>query len=121
MISLNAKNLESVLLAETHVAVVFSCRTLTRSVKVSCRTLQIAEPKALNLEKDYLAEPWNVGSFRVGLKIASSVPRLVSKRCSLGMNRAIHMVCVVHFEALDDRQITHLTCVCLKNICYMTF
>ena len=26
---------------------------------VSCRTLQIAEPKARNLEKDYLAEPWN--------------------------------------------------------------
>ena len=31
---------------------------------VSCRTLQIAEPRALNLEKDYLAEPWNAGSFR---------------------------------------------------------
>ena len=24
----------------------------------------IAEPKALKLEKDHLAEPWNVGSFR---------------------------------------------------------
>ena len=35
---------------------------LTPSAKVSCRTLQIAEPKALNLEKDYLAEPWNAGS-----------------------------------------------------------
>ena len=43
----------------------FSCRTLTRSAIVSCRTLQIAEPKALNLEKDYLAEPWNSGSFRI--------------------------------------------------------
>ena len=47
MISLDAKNLESVLLTELHVAV------------------QIAEPKALNLEKDYLAGPWNVGSFRI--------------------------------------------------------
>ena len=63
MISLDAKNLESELLAEPHVAVMFSCRTLTRSAKVSCRTLQIAEPKALNSEKDYLAEPWNAGSF----------------------------------------------------------
>ena len=63
MVSLHAKDLESALLAEPHVAVMFSCRTLTRSAKVSCRTLQIAEPKALNLEKDYLAEPWNVGSF----------------------------------------------------------
>ena len=43
----------------------FSYRTLTRSAKVSCRTLQIAEPKALNLEKGYLAEPWNARSFRV--------------------------------------------------------
>ena len=58
MISLNAKNLESVLLAQHHVAVMFSCRTLTRSEKVCCRTLQVAERKALNLEKDYLAEPW---------------------------------------------------------------
>ena len=65
MISLNAENLESALLAEPHVAVMFSCRTLTRSVKVSCRTLQIAEPKALNLEKDYLVEPWNAGSVRI--------------------------------------------------------
>ena len=64
MISPNAKNLESALLAEPHVAVMFPCRTLTRSAKVSCRTLQIAEPKALNLEKDYLAEPWNAVSFR---------------------------------------------------------
>ena len=54
MISLHTKNLESALLAEPHVAVMFSCRTL-----------QIAEPKALNLEKDYLAEPWNAGSFRI--------------------------------------------------------
>ena len=127
MISLNAKNLESALLAEPHVAVMFSCQRiakgaggkgprqktsksvkkffrhfsiifaqgkkrkkssksvkkffdtfrqfsrrapffrpllgggscslaepLTRSAKVSCRTLQIAEPKALNSEKDYL-------------------------------------------------------------------
>ena len=64
MISLHAKNLESALLAEPHVAVMFPCRTLTRSAKASCRTLRIAEPKALNLEKDYLAEPWNAGSFR---------------------------------------------------------
>ena len=48
----------------THVAVMFSCRTLTRSAKVSCRTLPIAEPKVLNSEKDYLAEPWNAVSFR---------------------------------------------------------
>ena len=65
MISLNAKNLESALLAEPHVAVMFSCRTLTRSANVSCRSLQIAEPKALKLEKAYLAEPWNAGSFRI--------------------------------------------------------
>ena len=58
------RNLESVLLAEPHVAVVLSCRTLTRSAKVSCRTLQVAEPKVLHLEKDHLAEPWNAGSFR---------------------------------------------------------
>ena len=64
MISLNAKNLESVLLAEPQLAVMFPCRTLTRSAKVSCRTLQNAEPKALNSEKDYLAEPRNAGSFR---------------------------------------------------------
>ena len=57
-------SLESALLAELHVAVMFSCRTLTRSAMVSCRTLQLAEPKALNLEEDYLAEPWNAGSFR---------------------------------------------------------
>ena len=63
MLSLNAKNLESALLADPHVAVMSSGRTLTCSAKVSCRTLQIAEPKALNLEKDYLAEPWNAGSF----------------------------------------------------------
>ena len=62
MISL--QNLESAPLAEPHVAVMFSCRTLTRSAKVSCRTLRIAEPKALNSEKDYLAEPWNAGSSR---------------------------------------------------------
>ena len=36
MISLNAKNLENVLLPEPQVAVMFSCRTLTRSAKVSC-------------------------------------------------------------------------------------
>ena len=64
MMSLNAKNLESVLLAEPHVAVIFPCQTLPRSTKVSCRTLQIAEPNALNSENDYLAEPWNAGSFR---------------------------------------------------------
>ena len=64
MISLHAKNLESALLAEPHIAVMFSCRTLTRSAMVSCRTHRIAEPKALNSEKDYLAEPWNAGSFR---------------------------------------------------------
>ena len=65
MIFLNAKNSESTLLAEPHGAVMFSCRTLTFSAKVSCRTLEIAEPKALNLEKDNLAETWNAGSFRV--------------------------------------------------------
>ena len=43
----------------------FSGRTLARSAKVSCRNLQIAEPRALNLKKDALAKPWNVGSFRV--------------------------------------------------------
>ena len=59
-----AKNLESVLLAEPHVAVMFSCRTLTGPAKVSFRTLQIAEPKALTLEKDYFPEPWNAGSFQ---------------------------------------------------------
>ena len=65
MIFLNAKNSESALLAEPHGAVMFSCRTLTFSAKVSCRTLEIAEPKALSLEKDHLAEPWNGGSFRI--------------------------------------------------------
>ena len=65
MISLNAKILESVVLSEPHVAVMFSCRPLTHSAKVCCRTLQIAELKALNVEKDYLAEPSNVGSFRI--------------------------------------------------------
>ena len=64
MISLHAKNLESALLAEPHFALMFSCRTLTRSAKVSCQTLRIAEPKALNSERDYLAEPRNAGSFR---------------------------------------------------------
>ena len=54
LIFLNMKNLESVRLDEPHVAVIFSCRTMTRSAKVSCRTLQIAEPRALNSEKDYL-------------------------------------------------------------------
>ena len=34
MISLHAKNLESALLADPHVAVMFSCPTLTRSAKV---------------------------------------------------------------------------------------
>ena len=63
MISLNAQKLESTLLAEPHVAVMISCRTMTRSEKKRCRTLQVAEPKALNLEKDFLAEPWIVGSF----------------------------------------------------------
>ena len=46
-----------VLLAETHGAVMLSCRTLACSAKVHCRTLQIAEPEALKLENDYLAEP----------------------------------------------------------------
>ena len=64
MIFLNAKNSESALLAEPHGAVVFSCRTLTFSTKVSCRTPKVAEPKTLTLEKDNLAEPWNEGSFR---------------------------------------------------------
>ena len=45
----------------------FSCRTLTHSAMVSCRTLQIAEPKALNLEKDDLAEPGMGGSNRGGI------------------------------------------------------
>ena len=54
MVFLNAKNSESALLAEPHGAVMFSCRTL-----------EIAEPKALSLEKDHLAEPWNGGSFRI--------------------------------------------------------
>ena len=65
MICLNSKNSESALLAEPHGAAMFSCRTLTLSAKVSCRTLEIAKPKALNLEKENLAEPWNAGSFRV--------------------------------------------------------
>ena len=64
VISLKAKNSESVLLAEPHVSVMFSCQTLTLSAGVSCRTLQIAESKTLKLEKDYLAEPWNAASFR---------------------------------------------------------
>ena len=63
MISQNAKNLENVFLAEPCIAVMFPCRTLTRSEKISCRTLKIAEPKALHLEKDYLAKPWNAESF----------------------------------------------------------
>ena len=54
MLFLNAKSSESALLAEPHGAVMFPCRTLTFSAKVSCRTLEIAEPKALNLEKDNL-------------------------------------------------------------------
>ena len=61
MISLHAKNLESAPLAEPHIALIFSCRTLTRSEKVSCRTLRIAEPKPLKSEKDYLAEHCNAG------------------------------------------------------------
>ena len=60
IISLNAKNLESV----PDVAVMFSCQTLTHSAKVFCRALQIAKPKALNSEKDYPAEAWNARSFR---------------------------------------------------------
>ena len=91
MIFQNAKILESVLLVELYVAVMFSCRTLSRSAKVSCRTPHLAEPKALNLEKDYLAEPWNAGSFRVcpiktSLKrfcdtIATSIARYERYRC----------------------------------------
>ena len=50
-----AKNLESILLAEPHVADSFSCRALALSAKECCRSLQIPKPKALNLEKDYLA------------------------------------------------------------------
>ena len=34
-------------LAEPHLAVMFSCQTLTRSAKVPCRTLQIADPERL--------------------------------------------------------------------------
>ena len=60
-----SKKLESVLLAEPHVPVMFPCRTLTRSEKDVGRTLQVAQPKALNLEKDSLAEPWIVGCFRI--------------------------------------------------------
>ena len=57
MISLNAKNLQCILLAKPHVAVMFSFRTLTRSAKVCFRTLQIPEPKAMNLEKACLGGP----------------------------------------------------------------
>ena len=46
MIFLNAKNSGNALLAEPHGAVRFSCRSLTFSAKVSCRTLEIAEPTA---------------------------------------------------------------------------
>ena len=35
------------------------------NAKVCCQTLQIPEPKALNLQKDHLAEHWNVASFRI--------------------------------------------------------
>ena len=57
MISLNAKTLEGVLLSELHVAVMFIVlfpNLKTHAAKVCCRILQIAEPKALNLEKDDL-------------------------------------------------------------------
>ena len=67
MISLHAKYLESALLVEPHVAVMFSCRTLTRSAEVSCRTLQIAEPKAMDLEKDYLSGKSKGGLSKGGL------------------------------------------------------
>ena len=40
-----------------------SC-SLAGSAKASCRTLQIAEPKALNLEKDFPAKPCNLGFLR---------------------------------------------------------
>ena len=81
IISLNVKNLESVLLAEPYVDVMFSCRTLTCSAKVCCRTLQIAVPKALHVEKDYPAEPANVGSFleitrKYGQKGLDALPSL---------------------------------------------
>ena len=59
MISLNAKNLEETYFLPNpmlHVAVMFSCRTLTRSAKVCCRTLS----KSPNL-----AEAWNVGYVRI--------------------------------------------------------
>ena len=65
IISLSAKNLEGVLLAEPRFPVMLSCQTLTRSAKVCGQALQTAQPKALDLEKDHLAEPWNVGSFRL--------------------------------------------------------
>ena len=62
MISLHAKNLESAPLAEPH----FCSHVLLPNLHpmVSCRTLRIAEPTALNSDKDYLAEPSNAGSFR---------------------------------------------------------
>ena len=55
MISLNAKNLESVFLAEPHVAVMLSCRTL--SAKVCCRTLQSPNRKPWNRRKIVLPNP----------------------------------------------------------------
>ena len=65
LIFLNAKNLESVLLSEPTCCGHVSCRTLTHSAKVCCRTFQIAEPKVLSFEKDSLAKPWNVGPLRI--------------------------------------------------------
>ena len=82
MIFLNAKNSESALLAEPHGAVMFSCRTLTFSAKVSYRTFEIAEPKALNLEKDNLTEPWNAGSFRVCPKVLWAHDVMLANRIS---------------------------------------
>ena len=58
------EDLKSIPLAKPRVAVMFSCRTLTRSAKSCCRTLHIAEPKALNVEKDQLPNPGMWGSLR---------------------------------------------------------
>ena len=63
MISLNAKNLESILLAEPHIAVMFSSRTLTRSAKVADKTLQIAEPKPWMRRRILLPNPGMPGPF----------------------------------------------------------
>ena len=59
---------------------------------VSCRTLQIAEPKALKLEKDYLAKRWNVGSFCICPNYCCNTPYLrgtFSERLALPQDGAI--------------------------------